>query len=222
MPVTALIPAGAQFAGGLFQSIFGGNRARKAQDQLEALKTPTYTPNKGIGDYYSQALQRYGINPYQSQQYQYSQNQANRATAAGLSSLQGRRGAVAGVGRLAGIQNDAMLRAGITAENQRTQNFNQLGNATGMKASDDRYGFQINKMMPYEKELQLLGLKASGGNQIMNAGLSNIFGGLGNASMVAGDYLNNQNGGGYQNQFSAYRNNRNSPTQSRLPYGFNP
>ena len=191
MPV-ALIPAGLQAAGGIFQTIFGGIKTHKALKALEGLQTPTTTANKGIQDYYNQALQRYNINPYQSQQYNYATQNAARTTAAGLNALQDRRSAIGGIGRLAAIQNNANLQAGIQAENQRNQNFNQLGSATQMKAADDQNVFNINKMMPYEKQLQLLGMKASGGTNLMNAGLSNIFGGLQNGSMIMSDKLLNQ------------------------------
>jgi hypothetical protein len=204
--------SGAQTLIGIGQSIFGGIREHKAIKALEAQKTPTYNPNKSILDYYNTALQRYNVNPYQSQQYQNDTQNASRNTAAGVGALQDRRSAIGGISRLTAIQNNSNLQAGINAENSQNQRFSQLGQATGMRSADDRYGFQINSLMPYEKQRELLGLKASGGANIMNAGLSNIFGGLSSASMIAGDQRMNrqQSGNGYQQQPSIFNSNQSS------------
>jgi hypothetical protein len=195
MPVSAaLIPSALQVGGGIIQSIFGGNREKKATDALENLKTPTYTQSKGILDYYNEAARRYGINPYQSSMYKYQTGQNAASTAAGLNGLQDRRSAIGGVGRLTAIQNDANLKAGIQAENEQNQRFGELGGAAKMKSGEEQNAFQYNQLLPFQKEMQIQGLKASGGANIMNAGLSNIFGGLGNASTVADDWLLNKNG----------------------------
>ncbi len=191
-PLVAAIPGLVQAGGGLLQSILGGNKAKKAETALENLKTPTYTSNKSIGDYYNTALQRYGVNPYQSQQYQYAMNNANSATAAGINSLQDRRSAVGGISRLASIQNNAGLRAGIAAEQEQSQRFNQLGGATQMKAGDDRMAFQYNQVAPYEKNYNLLAMKAGAGANMQNAGIQNAFNGLSSLSMIGSDYLNNE------------------------------
>lgn len=177
---------------GLAQSLIGGSRAKKAENELENLQTPKYTKNKSIRDYYGQALQRYNVNPYQSQQYQYAQQMSDRNLGAGIGALQDRRSAVGGISRLTAGANNAALRAGIAAEEQQNQRFNQLGAATGMQAADDRMAFQYNEIAPYEKQYNLLASKASGGARIQNAGLSNIFGGLQSASMIGSDYLSNQ------------------------------
>lgn len=190
----AAAPAILQTGAGLLQSVFGGRQAKKAQSEIENLKTPTYQSSAPINDYYNKALQRYGINPYQSQEYQYAMNGANRSLATGLNALQSRRSAVGDVNRLSAINNDAALRAGVTATNQQTQNFNQVGQGAQMKAADDRYGFQINSIMPYQKQLQLLGMKAGAGATTQNQGFQNIFGGLSNASSIGNDYFDYRNG----------------------------
>lgn len=207
----SLASSATQFGLGALQSLIGGRKEKKATDALEALKTPTYGGSSSIKDYYTQALQRYNVNPYQSQQYQFAMNNANAGTAAGINALQDRRSAIGGVSRLASIQNNAGLRAGVTAEQQKSQNFGQLGNATNMKAGDDKYGFQINSLMPYEKQMQLLGLKASGGASILNSGLQNIFGGLSSAAMLGSDPNNatfgNTGNGNFRRLQSASTNN---------------
>lgn len=164
---------------GAAQAIIGGIGAHKTQKKLEALQTPVYQPNKAIGDYYQDALSRYGANPYDTQAYGMAKNNAMAGTAAGLNALQGRRSALAGVGKLVGIQDNALEKASVAAEGQRNQEFNQLGRATGMKASDDQKAFQYNELAPYDKKMQLLGAKASGYNKMLSSGISNMFGAAG-------------------------------------------
>jgi hypothetical protein len=181
---------------GIGQAIFGGIKAKKAQKQLENLQTPSYGGSESIMDYYNKALSRYNANPYQSQQYQYATGAANRNQAAGIGALQDRRSAVGGISRLAAVGNDAALRAGVQAEQQQNQRFGQLGQAAGMKTQDELRQFQQNKIAPYEKQYNLLSMKAGAANQTVNAGMSNIFGGLGAMSdykLIDKMYGNNKN-----------------------------
>lgn len=186
----SLASAATQTGIGLLQSVFGGGKAKKAQKQLENLETPKYEYDKSINDYYNTALQNYNTNPYQSAQYSYATNAANRNTATGINALQDRRSAVGGVSRLAAINNDAALKAGMVAEQQKQQNFGRLGEATNMKYGDNRYAFQMNKIMPYQKQLQLLGMKASAGSTQQNQGMQNLFGGLSNIGTLAANRNN--------------------------------
>ncbi len=164
-----------QGVAGLTQTIGGWIQSHRATKKLENLKSPTYNPNKSILDYYNTALQRYNVNPYQSSQYQNATNQIGRNTASILNNLKGRGGSVAAVGKLASSQNDAAIKAGISAENEQNQRFSQLGGATTLKAGEDDKAFQYNQLMPYRTKANLYAAKAGGGNQIMNSGLSNIF-----------------------------------------------
>lgn len=196
MPVGAGI---AQAGIGLIQGIGGLFQAKKARKQLERLNSPTYAPNQGIANYYKTALNRFQTNPYASQGYTVAQQNAGRNLSAGLGALNDRRGGIAGISRLSAINNDTMLKAGTIAENQQNQRFGQLGGATQMKAADDKYAFQTNQLMPYQQKYNMLAGKAAGGNQIMNAGIQNVFGGLGSmgeASMFKSLYGN----GKQQNQ----------------------
>jgi hypothetical protein len=177
MPIPILGAIGA--VGGLAQSIIGGIKAHKAEKKLERLATPEYGGSQSIMDYYNKALQRYNTNPYQSQQYQMATQQADRSQAAGIGALQGRGSAVAGIGRLSALRNNAGLQAGVQAEQQQNQRFGQLGEASEMKTADELRQFQQNKLAPYEKQYNLLSMKAGAGNEMANAGMSNIFGGLG-------------------------------------------
>lgn len=180
----AAAPAIAQTVGGLFQSLFSGRK--KAQKEMEGLlnKSPQYTANKGIADYYQESLNRYNESPYQSAIYQNAMRNAQRVTAQGLGALQDRRSALAGVGRLAAIQNDATQNAVAQAEGRRDARFSQLGQATQMKAGEDRRAFDINVMTPYQQRLQMAQMKAGAANARFDAGLQNMFGGLSNAGMA--------------------------------------
>jgi len=191
-PLLAALPAIAQTGMGLLQSVLGGGKEKKALGELEGLQTPTYTANKSISDYYNNALQRYGVNPYQSQQYQQGINASNRNLAAGLSQMNNIRGGVGGISRLTALSNDAALKAGINAENEQSRRFGELGGATRMKAGDDMTRFQYNEVAPYEQKYNLLAMKAGAGGQQLNAGMTNAFGGLGNLSLLGQDYVNNQ------------------------------
>lgn len=175
MPLTS---AGIQAGAGVIQAGLGYLQSSKAQKALERLKSPTYAPNAGLSQYYKTALDRYQTNPYSSQQYTVATQSARRNQAAGLAALNDRRGGVAGISRLTAITNDSALKAGVQAEGQQNLRFSQLGGATQAKAADDRYAFQINQLMPYQNKYNLLAGKAGGGNQIMNAGLQNIYGGI--------------------------------------------
>ena len=216
-PLLAALPGLAQTGMGLIQGLLGHNKEKNALSDLENLNTPTYTANKSINDFYNNALQRYGVNPYQSQQYQYAQNAADRNMASGINALQDRRSAVGGVARLNALSNDAALKAGVNAENEQNQRFGQLGSATGMKAGDDRMRFQQNEIAPFEKNYNLLAMKAGAGGNQFNAGITNAFGGLGNLSLLGQDYANNkpygtaassQNTYGIPNQYSDYLRNK--------------
>lgn len=174
-----LIALGAIQGGtGLIQSIFGGGKARKAQKALEKLQTPTYTSARSILDYYNQALARYNVNPYSSNLYKQQQQQGQRGLATALSVAREGGNTNARLSTLLQGYNDNLLRAGTQAEQLQNQKFSQLGQATNMEAGERRQEFNINKMLPYQKKFSILAQKASGGNQMANAGLSNIFGGL--------------------------------------------
>lgn len=172
-PYGALAEVGA----GAIQTIIGGIRASKAQKQLEKMQSPVYTPNKSILDYYNMALNKYQTSPYNTTMYKKAVQDTGRSTAQGLDALRGRGGAVAGVSNLIANQNNNLLAAAANAENRKMQEFGVLGNATGMKANEQRRAFDINQMAPFERKYNLIAAKAGGGNQVMGAGLSNIFNG---------------------------------------------
>jgi hypothetical protein len=168
----------AQMGAGVAQGIFGAIQAGKAQKQLNKLQAPQYKQNQSIMDFYNEAMKRYNVSPTDSAMYKRQMQGVDRNVAAGLNSLQDRRSGIAGVSSILRAGNDAALNANVAAEAERSNRFGQLGSAAGMKAGEDDKAFQFNQYMPFERKYNLLSQKAGGGNQIMNAGISNIFGGL--------------------------------------------
>lgn len=165
-----------QAAVGLTQTIGGWIQQRKATKQYEKAlaNAPQYQQNQSILDYYNQALQRYGVSPTDSAMYKRNMQNINRNVATGISSLQDRRSGTAGVSSILRNANDARLDTEVAAENERNRRFGELGSATGMKAGEDRMAFDINKMQPWQNRLSLYGAKATGGTNIMNAGIGSL------------------------------------------------
>lgn len=176
----------AQIGGGALQAIIGGGKARKAQKELENMRSPMYGGNKGINDYYTEALGRYQASPYQTAQYNQMMRGAERSASNAIQALQSRRGALAGIGAISSGLTDASNNAIAAAENERNRRFGQLGSATEAKAADEMKKFQINEIAPFERNFQLKAMKAAANNQVMNTGLSNVFNGLTNYAMLSG------------------------------------
>ena len=164
---------------GLGQAIFSGRKkAEKALNQ-QIDQAPKTTANKSILDYYNNALSRYNVDPASTAMYKRNMQSINQGVASGVAGLQDRRSALGGISSLLRAKNDATLNTNVAAENQRDQRFNQLGAATGMKANEDQRVFEQNEMLPYDLRLQLKAQKLQGANQRTNAGMQNLFGGLG-------------------------------------------
>lgn len=178
MPAAAI----AQGVLGLGQMIGGWIQQGKANEELGELdkNSPRYAQNQGIMDYYNKALSRYNVSPTSSAMYKRQNQNIQRGVATGIGALQDRRSGQAGISSIIRASNDAMLNAEVAAENQQNQRFGQLGQATGMKAGEDRMAFQINEVDPFERKYNRLSQKSGAGSQIANAGISNVFGGLRN------------------------------------------
>ncbi len=195
MPLTVSLALGAgKLIYGGISSLIAGGKKHRAQQEIENLKTPTYQASKPIGDYYQTALSRYNTGAYNSPLYQMQKQNALRTQAGAISALGDKRSALAGIGKIDALTNDNLLKAGATAEQQRSQYFSQLGNAAQQKAADDKYAFNINQMMPYQKKLQLLGMKAGSAAQAQDTGISNMWGG---ANDIGSTYLASKGYGTY-------------------------
>lgn len=152
---------------GAAQAIGGAIQQHRYSKKYENLING-YVPNQSIMDYYQKALNKYDPNAYNSASYREGKTNINSNLAAGISSSQDRRGALYGISNLVAGANKASLDNVARAEREQAGNLSQLGGATEMKAREDKYKF--------ENLGGLYSAKATGGANIMNAGLSNIFG----------------------------------------------
>jgi hypothetical protein len=187
---TAIAGASALAGAGMGAAqMINANKAQKnAQNALDkqARQSPLYKPSKSIDDYYQQAMNRYQENPYQSQQYKMGAMNAQRATTQGINALQDRRSAIGGIGRLAAGQENAMQNLGAQAEAQRASRFGQLGQAAQLKSGESQREFDINKMTPYNRQLQLEQMKAQAAGERYNSGMQMIGQGVSNIGSLAG------------------------------------
>lgn len=186
-PLTiGLVAGGVQALAGGLQSAFSGRKKRERDLESYAKQSPLYTPNKAISDYYQQAANRYNENPYQSALYKEGQRNIQRSGANALSAFQSRGSALGGAARVALGQDSALSNLGVQAEAQRNARFGQLGQAAQAKSSEDYRAFDINKMTPYNRQLQLKQLAAQAANDRFNSGLSMAAQGVGNMAQVIG------------------------------------
>jgi len=171
-----------QGALGLGQLISGGIQQRKATKKYEKTlsENPIYKQNQSILDYYNTALQRYGVSPTDSAMYKRNMQNIDRGVATGINALQDRRSGTAGASSILRAANDARLNTEVAAENRRDTAFGQLGSATVMKAGEDKTAFDINEFQPWQNKLALYGAKATGGTNIMNAGVGSMNNALNN------------------------------------------
>lgn len=173
MPVTA---AAIQAGVGLVQTVGGWIQQGKATKNYEKTlaNNPKYNQNESILDYYNKALQRYNVNATDSAMYKRNMQNIGRNTATGINALNDRRSGIAGISSILRGANDAALDTEVAAENEKSDRFGVLGGATGMKAGEDRMAFDVNQMQPWQNKLSLYGAKATGGANIMNAGVGTL------------------------------------------------
>lgn len=168
---------------GITQAVLGGIKAHKAQEGLQNLKTPTYSPNQAISSYYQQALQKYNTSPYQSNFYEQAQKAAGRNEATAIGATMDRHSA-GNIGAIVQGTDDQMQKAGVQAEGLQRQAFGQLGTATNMENADYQRQFDQNQLAPYEKQASIYQGKAIAGSQMENAGFQNLSGGIGAYSQM--------------------------------------
>lgn len=219
--------AAAVGAVGLGTSIYGSIKAHDQQKKLENAKSPTYTPSQSIADYYQKALQRYSVNPYQSAAYQQQLQNVQQNQANALNNLQGRREGLAGVGAVQANSNNALLGATGAADQRQGQALGQLGEAAGAKTGQDQTAFNINQTQPFERNYNLLAMKAAGANQLANAGEQTALSGAQSfgQNLALRNYLRGQGstgGGGIQNLGAASGNYLYAKQPGQNLSGFNP
>lgn len=213
-PVSA-ISSGLQTLGGLGQVLFSG--VKKANSNLENF-SKTYTPNQSIGDYYNKALANYNANPYNSLSYKNAMNNNAGSMATGLNSAQDQRGGLASIGSLVNGNNQSNAAAAASAESQNRANINVLGQATGMKAREDK--------VPFDLTYNLLAQKAAAAAKTKSDGLQNMFGGLSSGAGALKGTASDPNAKVYKYNMpytppnAAYyqQNGMGTPNDEQLPY----
>lgn len=187
MPLPLLLPliaSGTQALIGGIQAATSGAKKRERELEEYAKFSPVYEGSKIIDSHYKEALNRYQQSPYQTSKFIMGKNLADRAMASGLSALNQRGMALAGVQNLTAQKLDNINRLVVQGGQDRRQDFQTLGEATRMKAQDEMTQFDINQMTPYNRQLALKQMKAQAANERKNAGLQMLAGGLSNAAMA--------------------------------------
>jgi len=148
-------------------------KAKKSEALLEGMTPPAYKANQSIVNYYDKALQRYNTNITDTAEYKMNNQNIKQGTVQGLSTLNKLRS-----GNVAGLiqnQNNALLGAAVAGERRKIQEFNVLGQATGMKAGEGQKEFQYNQIAPFEQNYNLLAMKAGNQRQVQNQSMQNAY-----------------------------------------------
>lgn len=178
----------------IYSSASSASKAKKAEKGLEeSLKnTPQYKPNQSILDYYQTALNKYNVNPSDTREYKLAQQGIKQGTVQGLRYLQDRRSGLAGVPSLIAGQNNALLKAAVTAEQRKDMELSRVGQAASMKAGEQSKAFQQNEMYPFEAKYNLLAMKAAGQRADQRQATSNLYN---NANAAASIFQDNWDSG---------------------------
>ena len=189
----SMIASGIQTGIGALQSASAAKKRSAAISNLEnlAANSPLKRESKELADYYQEAKNRYKENPFTTPYYLENLKQSERAATAALGALQTRGAAIGGASRINRILADAKNRGIAGAMQNKNAQFGQLGSATQMKRAEQDMLFDINKLTPYNRKLQLKQMEAEGytsdkavSDQAIQSGLSNIA----TAAMTKGMY----------------------------------
>jgi hypothetical protein len=143
----------------LTRSIFAGKEVKADQAKLEAEARAMKVP-ESIMDVYNKNLARYSPNAYQSAEYNAQMRNVLANQAAGVSALQSRRSALAGLPSITQGTNVASQRAAASAEQAQRANLSQLGGAAGSLAQQQN--------LIRQAKLNLMAQKAAAGAQRQN------------------------------------------------------
>jgi len=194
---------------GAAQMAKGGRAQKRAQANLEkqAANSPLYKPSKEVKDYYEEAKRKYAENPFQTPYYLENMKQSERAAAQSLGALQSRGAAVGGVSRVNRILQDAKNRNVASSMQYKNAEFSNLGQAAQMQNRENQQAFDINKVTPYNRQLQLEQMKAQAAAERYNAGMQSIGSGLSNLASFGINSAYGQDGFGKpRNKKTNYNN----------------
>jgi len=187
----------------VYSTAHSASKAKKAERSLEESlnNTPKYQPNKSILNYYDEALRKYNVNPSDTRQYKLDQQNIKQGTIQGLKAGQDRRMGGAIIPTLISGQNNLLLKAAANAENRKAQEFGVLGEATRMKAGEDKAAFQQNEMYPFEARYNLLAMKAAAERANQRTSMQNLYNNASAASSLVDNNGSFTNEYGQQNKF---------------------
>lgn len=183
----SMIASGVQTGIGALQSASAAKKRNAAISRLEqmAANSPLQKQSKTLNDYYQESLNRYRENPFTTPYYLENLKQSERAATQALGALQTRGAAIGGASRINRILADAKNRGVAGAMQNKNVQFGQLGSATQMKRAEERELFDINKMTPYNRRLQLQQMQAEGYTSDKAAYDQAIQSGIGNLATAA-------------------------------------
>lgn len=183
----SMIASGVQTGIGALQSASASKKRKDAISRLEKLATnsPLRQESKSLNEYYQESLNRYKENPFTTPYYLENMKQSERAAVQSLGALQKRGAAIGGISRINSILADAKNRGVAGAMQNKNAQFSQLGTATQMKGAEERELFDINKMTPYNRRLQLQQMAAEGYTSDKAAYDQAIQSGIGNLATAA-------------------------------------
>lgn len=127
------VMVGVAGAGALAQGIgaIGAAKKRKRAEAAYEAEVNKQKVDEGVMDVYNKALARYNPNAYQSSFYNQQKQNVLGQQAAGISALQDRRSALAGIPSITQASNRALQSAAVGAEQQQAQQLGQLSSAAG-------------------------------------------------------------------------------------------
>jgi hypothetical protein len=193
----------ANIAGGLLSGITGFFQRRKAKKELAKLQRPEYTIPEEITR--SQKMAEMAANEgLPSQQYNQAMQKIQRNQANAVAAATDRRSALMALPRIQQQANDASLNLDAMDAQARMNNLKTLYSVSGQTAGYKDKAFQINKLQPYNQNLNYYNSLLGAGNQNMLGGADKLLGGA--ASILFG------NGGGGQGRRMSTAKNSSSPT----------
>ena len=189
MPWLPLALSVATAVGSGASAIAAGAKRRRSEKKLENMKTPTYTPNQSILDYYNKALTKFNTSATDTAEYKADAQTIKQNTVQGIGALRDRRSSLGGISNLIAGENNSLLRAAGRAEARKANDLSILGDATRMKAGEDQKAFNQNSIAPFEKNYNLEAMKAAGQAEVQNRATQNAYANANAAASMLGDNM---------------------------------
>lgn len=177
----------ANIAGGLLSGVTGYFQRRKAKKELAKLQRPEYTiPNEILQN--QRRAEQAANEGLPSQQYNQAMQNIQRQQSRALTAAGSRRGALMALPGLQQQANDQQLNLDVKDAQARMANQQQLYGINSQVAGYRDKAFNINKMQPYQDNLNYY-------RSLLGAGNQNLIGGIDKAASGAGLLLGGAFGG---------------------------